>query len=238
MNSKRDRAVGDDVAHRVEAVVPGHVGDGEAVVVEHGDESGRATLRRHVDRAVLARRREHDERSVRDEVAAVAVEVVDFLVERTLLRLSVDAPETGHRVDNGLVSLRLVGLRLDSHRAPPVGWHEVWPVSPRPVDEVPAPLAQSRVLLGSGVAEAHGQQIEAGAHEDGLTLVPAGPERPLIVAHHPPVRAVPVALRVDRTEAAAMIDPAFGQQPPTVPDAITQVQQPEAGEVARRGMEE
>ena len=132
------------------------------MVVEHGDETGRTSLRRHVARAVLTRGREHDERSVRDEVAGVGVEVVDFLVERTLLRVSVDAPETGHRVDNGLVGLRLVGLRLDSHRvSPPVGWDEVWAGVTSPSRRGSGALAQRRVLR-CGVAEAHGQQIEAG----------------------------------------------------------------------------
>jgi hypothetical protein len=82
------------VAERVEAVVPGQVADGDAVLVQHGDEAGRASPGRGVG-ASRPGGGHDDERRGGDEVTGAVVDVVDHLVEHELVGLAVQLTECG-----------------------------------------------------------------------------------------------------------------------------------------------
>ena len=77
-----DIRVLDDVDQAVDAPVSGPVGNGDGAVVDDMDEARRIALRRHVSRAVAARRGQDQEGRERDEVAAVLVQLRDRLLRR------------------------------------------------------------------------------------------------------------------------------------------------------------
>ena len=102
----------------------------------------------------------------------------------------------------------------------------------------PSSACQMLAPLGRGIAQADNHEIEAGADEDRLTVVARGPERSVVVAHHPPVGPVdhPV-VGVDRPGPASVVDPAGGQEPPPVPHPVAEVEESETGEVPGRSVE-
>ena len=83
------------VRQRVEPVVARPVGQEQRVVVGHVHEPGIAPARSGVLAAVRVGRRQHDERRVRDEPAAMAVEVVELLAQRALGRRRIERPQLG-----------------------------------------------------------------------------------------------------------------------------------------------
>ena len=81
------------VRQRVEPVVARPVRQEQRVVVRHVHEPGIAPARSGVLAAVRVGRRQHDERRVLDEPAAVAVEVVELLAQGALGRRRVERPQ-------------------------------------------------------------------------------------------------------------------------------------------------
>ena len=83
-----DVRVLEDVGVRVLAAVAGVVGEREAPLVEDPREARRPAARRAVAMPVGAGGRQERDRRARDEVAAVAIEVVELLVEHRRPRLA------------------------------------------------------------------------------------------------------------------------------------------------------
>ena len=79
-----------DVGDRVEQVVAREVGDGNALIVEHDDETGRPALWRHVAAAIGRRCADQNERRRLDERACVLIELVENLHAGSLGRHAVD----------------------------------------------------------------------------------------------------------------------------------------------------
>ncbi len=99
--------VGEDVPERVDLVVAGAVGDEQGALVEHGHEAGRVAPGRGVLASVGAEGADHAEGRERDEVAGVAVDVVEHLLLRPRGRLPVGLAQFGLARDAH--SLHLLG---------------------------------------------------------------------------------------------------------------------------------
>jgi hypothetical protein len=105
------------VRQRVEPVVAAPVGKQERPLVRHGHEPRLAAPRGRIEPALGARGRHDDEGRQLDEPAAVAVEVVELLSQRALLRRSVEGAQAGFGGDGGHAAIVPVTLPQSAGRA-------------------------------------------------------------------------------------------------------------------------